>query len=95
MRALTTQPTHPGPFYFTHGTIGNKLPTNFCQTLSELVDTLQSKMNVKLSQHEFWHCHGNRPIKTIQMIPYSLCVSFKLTSLDCGLRLILVYPNPK
>ena len=53
--------------------------------------TLQSIMNAKLSQH--WHCHENGLIKTTQTIPYNLYVSFKLASLFCGLRLILVYPN--
>ena len=51
-------------------------------------------MNAKLSLHGFWHCHENRLIKTIQTIPHNLYVSFKLASLYCGLRLILVYPNP-
>ena len=37
----------------------------------------------------------NGLIKMIQTIPYSLYVSFKLASLYCGLRLILVYPNPQ
>ena len=52
-------------------------------------------MNAKLSKQRFWHCHENRLIKTIQMIPHNLYVSVKLTSLYCGLRLILVYPNPQ
>ena len=52
-------------------------------------------MNAKLSLHRFWHCHENGLIKTIQTIPHNLYVSFKLTSLYCGLRLILVYPNPQ
>ena len=51
-------------------------------------------MNTKLSLHGFWHWHENGPIKTIQTIPHNLYVSFKLTSLYCGLRIILVYPNP-
>ena len=57
--------------------------------------TLQSKMNAKVSPHRFWHCHENGPIKTIQTIPHNLYVSFKLTSLYYGLRIILVYPNPQ
>ncbi len=57
--------------------------------------TLQSMMNAKLSLHGFWHCHENGLIKTIQTIPHNLYVSFKLASLYCGLRLILVYPNPQ
>ena len=57
--------------------------------------TLQSMMNAKLSLHGFWHCHKNGLIKTIQTIPHNLYVSFKLTFLYCGLRLILVYPNPQ
>ena len=52
-------------------------------------------MNAKLSPHRFWPCHENRLIKTIQMIPHSLYLSLKLTSLYCGLWLILVYPNPQ
>ena len=50
-------------------------------------------MNALLSQHRFWLCHVNELIKTILTIPHTLYVSFKLTSLYCGLRLILVYPN--
>ena len=49
----------------------------------------------ELSQHRLWHCHGNKPIKTILTIPHNLDVSVKLTSLYCGLRLILAYPNPQ
>ena len=51
-------------------------------------------IDTKLSLHGFWHCHVNGLIKTIQTIPHTLYVSFKLASLYCGLRLILVYPNP-
>ena len=57
------------------------------------ITTLQSLMNTKLSQHRFWPCHENRLIKTIQTIPHNLYVSFKLTSLYGGLRIILVYTN--
>ena len=57
--------------------------------------TLQSKMNAKLSPQRFWACHENGLIKTIQTIPHNLYVSFKLTSLYCGLRIILVYPIPQ
>ena len=52
-------------------------------------------MNAKLSKHRFWHCHENGLIKTFQTIPLNPYVSFKLTSLYCGLRIILVYPNPQ
>ena len=52
-------------------------------------------MNTKLSQQRFWDCYENMLIKTIQTIPHNLYVSVKLTSLYCGLRLILVYPNPQ
>ena len=52
-------------------------------------------MNTKLSLHRFWPCHENRLIKTIQTIPHNLYVSFKLAFIYCGLRLILVYPNPQ
>ena len=55
--------------------------------------TLQSLMNAKLSQHRFCHCHENGLIATIQTIPHNLYVGVKLTSLYCGLRLILIYPN--
>ena len=57
--------------------------------------TLQSIMNANFSQHGFWHCHEDGLNKTIQTIPHNLYVSFKLASLYCGLRLILVYPNPQ
>ena len=63
--------------------------------LLSLYTTLQSLMNTKLSLHRFWPCHENGLMKTIQMIPHNLCVSFKLTFLYYGLRLILVYPNPQ
>ena len=56
--------------------------------------TLQSIMNAKLSKHGFWHCHENGLSKTVQTIPHKLYVSFKLATLYCGLRIILVYPNP-
>ena len=52
-------------------------------------------MNPKLSKQRFCHCHENGLIKTIQTIPHNLYLSVKLTSLYCGLRLILVYPNPQ
>ena len=52
-------------------------------------------MNAKLSKHGFWHCHINGLVKTIQTIPHNLYVSVKLTSLYCGLRIIVVYPNPQ
>ena len=52
-------------------------------------------MNAKLSKQRFWHCHENGLIKTILTILHNLYVSFKLTSLYYGLRLILVYPNPQ
>ena len=51
-------------------------------------------MNAKLSQQTFWHYNENGIIKTIKTIPHNLKVGFKLTSLYCGFRLILVYPNP-
>ena len=57
--------------------------------------TLQSIMNAKLSKHRFCHCYENGLIKTIKTIPHNLYVSVKLTSLYCGSRLILIYPNPK
>ena len=59
------------------------------------ITTLQSLMNTKLSQHRFWPCHENGLIKMIQTIPHNLYVSFKLGFLNCGLRLILFYPNPQ
>ena len=57
--------------------------------------TLQYVINGKLSKHRFWHWHENWLIKAIQTIPHNLYVSVKLTSLYCGLRIILVYPNPQ
>ena len=61
-----------------------------------MVDTtLQSMINAKLSQHMSWPCHENGLIKTIQTITHNLYVRVKLTSLHCGSRLILVYPNPQ
>ena len=62
---------------------------------SFMVTTLQFAMNAKLSRQRFWQCHENGLIKTIQTIPQNLYLSLKLTSLYCGLRLILVYPNPQ
>ena len=57
--------------------------------------TLQYMMNVKLSKQRIRHCYENGLIKTIQTIPHNLWVSVKLISLYCGLRIILVYPNPQ
>ena len=57
--------------------------------------TFQSLTNTKLSPHRFQPCHENGLIKTLQTIPHNLYVCFKLSSLYCGLRLILVYPNPQ
>ena len=52
-------------------------------------------MNASLSQH-IGFGHENELMKTIQTIPHhNLYASFKLASLYCGLRLILVYPNPQ
>ena len=47
------------------------------------------------TKYGFWHCHENGLIKAIEMTPHNLYVSFKSASLYCGLRLILVYPNPQ
>ena len=72
------------------------IPTNWCGLLFSvklkliLATTLQSMMNTKLSKQRFQHCYENGLIKTIQTIPHNLYVSAKLTSLHCGLRLILV-----
>ena len=63
--------------------------------VGKTVKTLQCMMNAKLSKQRFRHCYENVLIRTIQTIPRNLCVSVKLTSLYCGLRLILVYPNPQ
>ena len=63
-------------------------------TIGFLSTTLQSMMNAKPSLHGFWHCNENGLFKMIQTIIHNLYVSFKLASLYCGLRLILVYPNP-
>ena len=77
------------------GNFGRKLGKNYLILKRLVGTTLQSMMNAKLSLHGFWHCHENRLIKMIQTIPHNLYVSFKLASLYCGLRLILVYPNPQ
>ena len=58
------------------------------------METGLSVMNAKLSKHRFCHCYENMLIKTIKTIPHNLYVRVKLTSLYCGFRLILVYPNP-
>ena len=65
------------------------------RTITFGLTTLQSVMNAKLDNHNFWHCHENGLIKTIQTIPLNPYVTFKLTSLYCGSRIILVYPNPQ
>ena len=52
-------------------------------------------IKAKPSLHKFCPFDENRLIKTIQTIPHNLYVSFKLSSLYFGLRLILVYPNPQ
>ena len=57
--------------------------------------TLPYMMNDKLSPHWIWPCHENGLIKTIQMTPHNLYVIVKLTSLYCGLRIILVYLHPQ
>ena len=97
----------PTEFYAFKSTCGWKIMLwcqQFCIVLFKVifvfgkmwkaVTTLQSIMNTKLSKQRFWHCHENGLIKTIKMIPHKLYASFKLTSLYCGLRIILVYPNP-
>ena len=66
-----------------------------CFAWERPLTTLQSIMNAIFSQRRFWHCNENGLIKTIQMIPHNLYVSVKFNSLYCGLRLILVYPNPQ
>ena len=80
-----------------HPHMMNRYAGSRCHThqLNSVSTTLQYVMNAKLSKHRFWHCHENGLIKTIQTIPHNLHVSFKLTSLYCGLRIILVYPNPQ
>ena len=51
-------------------------------------------MNAKLRKQRFGHCYENGLMKKNQMIPHNIYLSVKLTSLYCGLGLILVYPNP-
>ena len=70
------------------------MPAGQINDLSLGNTTLQTIMNANLSQHRFWHNHENGLNKTIQTIPHNQYVSFKLTSLYHGLRLILVNPNP-
>jgi len=53
--------------------------------------TLQYVMNTKLSPHRFWPCHENGPISSVQTIPHILYLSFKLTSLYCGLQCTVVW----
>ena len=64
------------------------------QTNTILFTALQSLMNSKLCEQRFLPCNMNRIVKMIQTIPQNLYVSFKLTSVEVGLGLILVYPNP-
>ena len=52
-------------------------------------------MNTKLSKQRFRDCCENGIINTIQTISHNLYVSVKLTSLYCGLRIILDYPDPQ
>ena len=85
---------------------GKRAPTKFSLHLTQDKSVLMTwhnqgnldlsnvrMMNTKVNQQTFWHCFENGLIKTIQMIPHNLCVSFKSASLYCGLRLILVYPQ--
>ena len=100
------QPSAPGVLGLrgTRGGVGKPgwLPTGqvnknttIQQQQNQEDTTLQYVMNAKLSKHRFWHCHENGLIKTIQTIPHNLLVSVKSASLYCGLRIILVYPNPQ
>ena len=84
---LSLRRDHLITVYFTCNVV-RKLETT-------LVTTLQCKMNANLSRHRFWPCHENGLIKMIQTIPHNLYLSVKMTSLYCGLRIILVYPNPQ
>ena len=52
--------------------------------------TLQSMMNA-IIPHRLWPCHENGLIMVIQMIPHNLYVDLSY----CGLRIILIYPNPQ
>ena len=65
------------------------------QAVSLCITTLQYLTNTKVSQHRFSLCYENGLIKMIQTIPHNLYLSVKLTFFYCGLRLILVYPNPQ
>ena len=103
-------PPHYGNFHITklfcyflvYKKVEAHLRLDWCKGEFRIIDmvviltgtTLQS-MNAKLSEQKFWHCYENGLMKTIQMIPHILYVSVKLTALYCGLRLILVYPNPQ
>ena len=68
--------------------VGQKHPKNVSPHSSLIHDEFQTQSAYP------WHCHKNRLIKTNQIIPHNLYVSFKLTSLYQSLRLIMVYPNP-
>ena len=71
----------------------NLFKGQFKRDTEKVPTTLQSLTNTKLSPHRLWPFHENGLIKTIPTIPHNLCVSFKLTSLCCGI--ILAYPNPQ
>ena len=75
--------------------INSKSINFFGSYYDTLSTTLQFIMNAKLSLQGFWHCHKNRLIKTIQMIPHNLYVSFKSDPLYCGLRLIPILNKGK
>ena len=54
-------------------------------------------MNSKLSLHQFWTCHEDRLIKTIQATPHDLYLSLMSAPLyfTVAKSLTLVYHNPK
>ena len=53
-------------------------------------------LNEKTYTHppQEWKPHPALGLLTLSTCVHDLYVSFKLASLYCGLRLILVYPNP-
>ena len=72
------------------------LITRLSHYLADLLDNfpIYIECQARVSQHRFWHCNENGLVMTFQAITHNLYVSFKLASLYCGLRIILVYPNP-
>ena len=78
-----------------HDGLHKKVPQVLDQKGDTSLTTLQSMINVKLSKQRFGHFYENGLNKMIQTIPHNLNMSVKLTSLYCGLRLILILSKEK